>query len=184
MFVRWGILLLGMGLLSACIVGPTGPNVLVLPAAGKPLEVFHADDVACRQYAQYQVGVTPEEAATQSAVTSAAVGTAVGAAAGAVLGAAAGNAGAGAAIGAGSGLLLGGISGAQASAASGATLQSRYDAAYIQCMYAKGNQVPGVATAPVHHSAPPLPPPGLLPPPPPGLPPPPPPGPIDLERNR
>ena len=113
MFVRWGVLLLGMGVLSACIVGPTGPNVLVLPAAGKPLEVFHADEVACRQYAQYQVGVTPEEAATQSAVTSATVGTIIGAAAGAVLGAAAGNAGAGAAIGAGSGLLLG-ISGAQA----------------------------------------------------------------------
>src|SRR2546425_4478647 len=171
MFVRWGILLLGMGLLSACIVGPTGPNVLVLPAAGKPLDVFHADDVACRQYAQYQVGVTPEEAATQSAVTSAAVGTVVGAAAGAVLGAAAGNAGTGAAIGAGSGLLLGGVSGAQASAASGATLQSRYDAAYIQCMYAKGNQVPGMAAAPVRSYV--LPPPGLPPPPPPGAFPPP-----------
>ena len=175
MSVRWVVLLLGMGLLSACVVVPTGPSVLVLPAAGKPLDLFQADEVGCRQYAQYQIGVAPEQAATQSAVTSAAVGTAVGAAAGAVLGAAAGNAGTGAAIGAGSGLLLGGVSGAQASADSGATLQSRYDAAYIQCMYAKGNQVPGVATAPVHHSAP---------PPPPGLPPPPPPGPIDLEPNR
>ena len=163
----------------------TGERIRFAGTGEKPadLEVFHADEVACRQYAQSQVGVTPEEAATQSAVTSAAVGTAVGAAAGAVLGAAAGNAGTGAAIGAGSGLLLGGVSGAQASADSGATLQSRYDAAYIQCMYAKGNQVPGVATAPIHHSAPPPPPPGL-PLPPPGLPPPPPPGPIDLEPNR
>ena len=175
MFVRW-IVLLGIGLLSACVVRPTGPNVLVLPAAGKPLEVFHADDVACRQYAQYQIGVTPEEAATQSAVTSAAIGTAVGAAAGAVLGAVAGNAGTGAAIGAGSGLLLGGVSGAGASAASGATLQSRYDTAYIQCMYAKGNQVPGVAAAPWPRPAP--------PPPPLGSPPLPPPGPVDLEPNR
>jgi len=72
------------------------------------------------------------------------VGTVVGAAAGAVIGTATGNPGAGAAIGAGSGLVLGSASGVQASAASGAALQSRYDMAYLQCMYAKGNQVPGV----------------------------------------
>ena len=168
MSVRWVVLLLGMGLLSACVVVPTGPSVLVLPAAGKPLDLFQADEVGCRQYAQYQIGVAPEQAATQSAVTSAAIGTAVGAAAGAVIGAGVGNPGAGAAIGAGSGLVLGSAGGAQASAASAATLQSRYDMAYIQCMYAKGNQVPGVVTAPVHRYA--------LPPPPPGPPPSPPPG--------
>jgi hypothetical protein len=176
MFVRWVVLLLGMGLLSACTVVPTGPNVLVLPAPGKPMEVFQTDEVACQQYAQYKIGVAPEAAATQSAVTSAAVGTAVGAAAGAVLGAAAGNAGVGAAIGAGSGLLIGGASGAQAGAASGATLQSRYDVAYIQCMYARGNHVPGIVTAPVSRFVP--------PPPPTGPPPPPPPGPIGPEPNR
>ena len=174
MFVRWIVLLLVMGLLSACVVVPSGPSVLAVPAAGKPLDVFQADEVGCRHYAQYQIGVSPEQAAAQSAVTSAAVGTAVGAAAGAVIGAAAGNPGAGAAIGAGSGLLLGSAGGAQASAASAATLQSRYDMAYIQCMYAKGNQVPGVAMAPVPRSAaPPPPPPGPPPPPPPGVFPPP-----------
>ena len=172
MSVRWVVLLLGMGLLSACVVVPTGPSVLVLPAVGKPMDLFQADEVWCRQYAQYQIGVAPEQAATQSAVTSAAVGTAVGAAAGALIGAAAGNPGAGAAIGAGSGLILGSAGGAQAGAASGAALQSRYDMAYIQCMYAKGNQVPGMAAAPVPNSAPP--PPGLPPPPPPGAFPPPP----------
>jgi Glycine-zipper domain len=176
MFVRWVVLLLEMGLLSACTIVPTGPNVLVLPAPGKPLEIFQTDEVACRQYAQEKIGVVPEEAATQSAVTSAAIGTAVGAAAGAVLGAAAGNAGVGAAIGAGSGLLVGGASGAQASAASGATLQSRYDVAYIQCMYSRGNHVPGIVTAPAPRFTP--------PPPPPGPPPLPPPGPIAPEPNR
>ena len=168
-FVRWIALLLGMGVLSACVMVPTGPSVLVLPAVGKPLDLFQADEVWCRRYAQYQIGVAPEEAATQSAVTSAAVGTMVGAAAGAVIGAATGHPGTGAAIGAGSGLLVGGVSGAQTSTASAATLQARYDMAYIQCMYAKGNQVPGVVTVPMPSYAPP-------PPPPPGLPPPPPPG--------
>jgi hypothetical protein len=167
-YMRWGLLLLGIGVLSACAVMPHGPSVMVWPAPGKPFEVFQADEAGCRQYAQSQIGVAPQEAATQSAVASATVGTVVGAAAGAVIGAAVGNPGAGAAIGAGSGLVLGSASGVQASAASGATLQSRYDMAYLQCMYAKGNQVPGVAAPRVSRPAPPPPPPGLPPLPPPG----------------
>jgi len=170
MFVRWVILLCGMGLLSACTFVPTGPSVLVLPTAGKPLDIFQADELLCRRYAHYQAGASPEQGAAQSAATSAAVGTVVGAAAGAAIGAAAGNPGAGAAIGAGSGLLLGSAGGVQASAASAAAIQSRYDMAYIQCMYAKGNQVPGIAAAPRYNdSVPPPPPPGSPPPPPPGV---------------
>ena len=169
MFIKWGIVLLGIGVLSACAVVPTGPNVMVLPAPGKPFEVFQADEAACRQYARSQLGIGPAEAANQSAVTSGAVGTVIGAAAGALIGAGAGNPGAGAAIGAGSGLVLGGASGVSASGASVAASQSRYDMAYVQCMYAKGNQVPGVAAAPVARSTPPPPPPGLPPPPPPGV---------------
>ena len=168
MAVRWVVLLLGIGLLSACVVLPSGPSVLVLPAVGKPMDLFQAEESWCRQYAQYQIGAAPEQAAAQSAATSAAVGTAVGAAAGALIGAGAGNPAAGAAIGAGSGLLLGSAGGAQASAVSGAALQSRYDMAYIQCMYAKGNQVPGVATAPAHRYTVPPPPPGPPPAPPSG----------------
>jgi uncharacterized protein YcfJ len=169
MFIKWGILLLGIGVLSACVVVPTGPNVMVLPGPGKPFEAFQTDEAVCRQYARYQLGVEPAEAASQSAVTSSAVGAVVGAAAGALIGAGVGNPAAGAAIGGGSGLILGGASGVQASGASAATLQSRYDMTYIQCMYAKGNQVPGVATAPAARSTPPPPPPGLPPPPPPGV---------------
>jgi hypothetical protein len=173
MFIKWGIVLLGIGVLSACAVIPTGPNVMVLPAPGKPFEVFQADDATCRQYARAQLGLEPAEAANQSAVTSGAVGTVLGAAAGALIGAGTGNPAAGAAIGAGSGLVLGGASGLGASGASAATSQARYDMAYVQCMYAKGNQVPGVATAPVARSTPPPPPPGQPPPPPPGVVPPP-----------
>ena len=174
MFIKWGIVLLGIGVLSACAVVPTGPNVMVLPAPGKPFEAFQADEAVCRQYARSQLGVEPAEAASQSAVASGAIGTVAGAAAGALIGAGVGHPGTGAAIGAGSGLVLGGASGVQASGASAATLQSRYDMAYVQCMYAKGNQVPGVAVAPSARST--------LPPPPPGPPPPPPPGVVPPQR--
>ena len=170
MCIKWGIVLLGIGMLSACaVLPPSGPNVLVLPAPGKPFEVFQGDEAVCRQYARYQLGLEPAEAASQSAVASAALGTVVGAAAGALIGAGVGNAGAGAAIGGGSGLVLGGASGVHAGGASAATLQARYDMAYVQCMYAKGNQVPGAAAAPAAQSTPPPPPPGSPPPPPPGV---------------
>src|SRR5262245_24756312 len=91
MGVRWGMLL-GLGLLSACTVLPTGPNVLVLPAVGKPMDLFQVEEGECRTYAQQQLG------------------------------------------------------GAPAQAASTTVLQVRYDRAYVQCMYAKGNVVPGMGT--------------------------------------
>jgi hypothetical protein len=47
--------LLGLGLLSACASVPTGPSVLALPATGKPMDVFQAEDTECRAYAQRQV---------------------------------------------------------------------------------------------------------------------------------
>jgi outer membrane biogenesis lipoprotein LolB len=53
--------------------------------------------------------------------------------------------------------------GAQAGARSAATLQWRYDMAYVQCMYAKGYRVPDGAV-------PPPPPQTVRPPPPPGPP--------------
>ncbi len=59
--------------------------------------------------------------------------------------------------GAGIGLLFGAISGAAAGDASGYNVQRRYDNGYTQCMYAKGNQVPGFQPAQAY---PPPPPPG------------------------
>src|SRR5215470_12283419 len=70
MLIKWGIVLLGIGVLSACAVVPTGPNVMVLPAPGKPFEAFQADEAVCRQYARSLIGVEPAEAASQSVVTS------------------------------------------------------------------------------------------------------------------
>jgi hypothetical protein len=60
------------------------------------------------------------------------------------------------------------------------TSQSQYDRTYIQCMYAKGHQVPWVGippTGPSSTSRPAAPRPAGVPPPPQGAPPPPPPGP-------
>ncbi len=54
--VKSGVmLLLLIPLLSACAVTPTGPNVLVLPRAGTPLEDFQRDDRECQGYAAHQL---------------------------------------------------------------------------------------------------------------------------------
>ena len=168
--------------LTACATMPTGPSVMVLPGSGKPFEVFQVDDAACRQWAFNTVGQNPGQVATESTVAGAAVGTAIGAATGAVIGAAAGSPGTGAAIGAGTGLLMGTAAGASAGYGYAGEAQQRYDIAYQQCMYAKGNQIPGVVrTAKPYRRPPPPPPSGIqprpTPAPPPGAQPPPPPSP-------
>ena len=173
------VFLLGLVVaLVGCATIPPGPSVMVLPAAGKPFEVFQAEDVACKQFATQQIGATPNDSANQNMATGAIVGTAIGAGLGAALGSISGNAGAGAAIGAASGLLGGTLYGVDYGYAYGGEAQRRYDIAYQQCMYAKGNQIPGGRVAPrsSQQSLPPPPPSGTAyPAPPPGTPPPPPP---------
>jgi outer membrane lipoprotein SlyB len=111
---------------------------MALPGTGKSFEQFRSDDAECRQYAQYQIGgASADQAAIDSGVRSAAVGTVVGALAGAAMG---GHQGAG--VGAGTGLLFGSIAGSGAAQNSEHMTQRSYDNAYIQCMYAKGEQVP------------------------------------------
>ena len=136
---------LGLLVLSGCATIPNGPSVRVLPGEGKTFEEFQADDAVCRQWASQSIGISPQETVNQNAATGAVVGTAVGAALGAAIGAASGNPAAGAAIGAGSGLLVGTATGANAGNAYGWEAQRRYDNTYVQCMYAKGNQIPGTA---------------------------------------
>jgi len=153
-------MLLVVLLAEGCATVPTGPSVMVLPAPGKPFDQFQMEDAYCRQWASQQIGTSPGEASTSSTLTGAGIGTLVGAGLGAAIGAAAGNAGTGAAIGAGSGLLVGTASGASAGQTSGYEAQRRYDNAYMQCMYAKGNQIPGTAApAPRVRRTPPPPPP-------------------------
>jgi hypothetical protein len=172
-------------LLGACTTIPSGPSAMVLPGTGKSFEQFRADDGMCRQYALEQIGgVTPNQAASESGVTSAAVGTALGAAVGAAIS----GSSEGAWVGAGTGLLVGGLAGTEAAGYSSYALQNRYDIGYIQCMYAKGHRVPvsgrimreqkevslprppPSSPPPPHSNTPPPPPPGIPPPPPPGAP--------------
>jgi hypothetical protein len=169
MKLKRGILLLLVLLtLGGCATLPTGPSVLVLPPPDKPFEQFQADDAICRQWAAQQIGMSPQETVNQNTATGAVVGTAIGAGLGAAIGAASGNAGAGAAIGAGTGLLFGTASGANAGQVYGYEAQRRYDISYQQCMYAKGNQIPGTVTRTrtIRRAPPPPPPPGYGSPPP------------------
>ncbi len=125
-------------LLGACTTIPTGPSVMALPGTGKSFDQFRVDDADCRQYALSQIGgASANDAAVAKGVTSAAIGAGIGALAGAAMG---GHESAGA--GAGMGLLAGSAIGASSGQASGYAAQRRYDNAYIQCMYAKGDRVP------------------------------------------
>ncbi len=153
--------------LGGCVSIPTGPSVATFPGTGRSFDQFRADEADCRRYSSDSIGGSdPSRAQANSAVTSAAVGTAVGALAGAALGGSQG-----AATGAGVGLLFGGVAGAGAANASGYTTQQRYDNAFVQCMYAKGNKVPSTglarSSAPVAAPRPPAPPVYSPPPPPP-----------------
>ncbi len=166
-------------LLVGCATLPTGPNVLVLPGHGKTFDQFQFDDADCRQWSSQQIGTTRKEAATESTVTGAVAGAAVGAATGAAVGAAAGSPGTGAAVGSGVGLLGGTAVGAEHGSYAEWQLQRRYDIAYMQCMYAKGHQIPvrrGAQRPPPTSWNPESSPPSRLdiPPPPPGDPPAPP----------
>jgi len=116
--------------LGACASIPTGPSVLVLPGNGKSFEQFQTDDAVCRQWSAQQTGTTTERTSSQSTIS------------GAAIGAAAGSPATGAAIGAGGGFLGGAAIGASRTDAAGTSVQHRYNIAYMQCMYAKGNQIP------------------------------------------
>jgi hypothetical protein len=164
--VRLAALTAALAVTGCTTVPVNSPSVMVLPGSHSNFTQFRADDYDCRDYARQSIGVSPSQAAADSAVTSAAAGAALGAAAGALIGAAGGDPAGGAAVGAGTGMLVGGASGAGAYGEAAYLAQDRYDIAYIQCMYAKGHQVPvpsGLAAAnpPAHL------PPAAAPPPPP-----------------
>ena len=124
-------------LLAACASTPMGPTVQVMPSPNKPFQVFQQDNEDCKQYAQSQVA-GQAGVANQGAVGRAALGAVLGAG----LGAAIGNH-RGAGIGAGVGALAGTASGSDSSNREEWSIQTQYNNAYEQCMYSKGNQVPG-----------------------------------------
>ena len=130
-----------------CATMPSGPSVMVLPKPGKSFEEFQADDAICRQWAKERIEIPPNETVNKNLAGGAAVGTAMGAALGTAIGAASGKPATGAAIGAGSGLVGGTAVATGPAYAAGHEAQRRYDNAYQQCMYAKGNQIPGDVAA-------------------------------------
>jgi hypothetical protein len=126
---------------GGCVTVPTGPAVAALPGQYKPWDQFRIDDAECRQFASAAIG-PPSQSAVDASAANAIGASALGAAAGAILGSVTGQAGQGAAVGAGMGLLFGSAAGSNVAYASSYQLQKQYDGAYLQCMYAKGNQVP------------------------------------------
>ncbi len=159
------LLVLAVVVLGGCATVPTGPSVMVWPAPGKPLEVFQSEDAVCRQFASQQVGAQSSETANKTLASGAAVGTILGAGLGAAIGAASGQAGVGLGIGAASGALFGTAAGMGPASGAGYEVQRRYDNAYMQCMYTKGNQVPGAVRTYRRAPPPPPPPPAYAPPP-------------------
>ena len=135
---RWtgAVLLVCLAGLAGCAAPPPqAPRVAVMPTPGKPLELFAAEDQACRNYAEQTI--VPESPGATVA------GAAV---AGTVIGAAVGSAAGGrhdhTASGAATGLVMGTAIGANRSAVASEQAQRRYDLAYEQCMATKNNATP------------------------------------------
>src|ERR1700674_4388275 len=140
-------------LVGGCAAQPLRPSVAVMPPPNKPFDVFQQDQSACAQYAEQQVG-GPEaaNAANNQAVSGAVWGTLIGAAVGALLTPWNGH---GAAPGAAFGLLAGTAVGSNNAGRTQQEIQWQYDTAYQQCMYARGDQVPGYQAANVSPPPPP-----------------------------
>jgi Putative peptidoglycan binding domain len=143
-------------LLAGCAATPLGPTVQVMPGPGKTLDAFQADNGACKMFASDQVK-GQADAANQRAFGTALLTTALGAGLGAAGGSLGGDAGGGAAVGAAVGAGAGTAIGAGNNSADQQGIQAQYDNAFSQCMYTKGEAVPGyapVATAYMPQSGP------------------------------
>jgi hypothetical protein len=150
-------------LLGACASVPNGPSSMALPGTGKNFDQFQADDATCKQFAQSEIGgKTANEAGNDSMARTAVLGTALGAVVGAIAGG-----GHGAAVGAGVGAVGGLAVGSNESEYSARETQRRYDNAYTQCMYSKGERVRVTGSLTQQAPAPSAPPPQYAPPPPP-----------------
>ena len=144
-----GVVVLSL-LVSGCAQTPMGPTVQVMPGPGKSFETFTYEQAGCKQFAQGAVAGQAQDA-NNRAVGAAAIGTVLGAGLGAAIGG-----GRGAAIGAGSGAIAGTGLGMSSSANQQFSIQQQYDNAFAQCMYSRGNMVPGYG--PMMVNAPPPPP--------------------------
>jgi hypothetical protein len=46
-------------IITGCAGVPLGPSVAVMPAPGKPFDLFVSEESLCRHYAEQQVGISP-----------------------------------------------------------------------------------------------------------------------------
>jgi hypothetical protein len=136
-------------LLAGCAQTPLGPTVQVMPGPGKSFDAFQYDQASCKQFAQQAVAGQAENA-NMRGVGGAALTTVLGAGLGAAIGG-----GRGAGIGAASGALGGAGIGAMSSSGQQGGIQEQYNNAFAQCMYAKGEMVPGYGPMMVQPSPPP-----------------------------
>jgi hypothetical protein len=137
-------------MLAGCAQTPLGPTVQVMPGPGKSFDAFQYDQMSCRQFADQSVAGQAQNANVRG-IGGAALTTALGAGLGAAIGG-----GRGAGIGAAGGALGGAGIGAMSSSGAQIGIQEQYNNAYAQCMYAKGEMVPGYG--PMMVQAPPPPP--------------------------
>ena len=128
-------------LLCSCASTPMGPTVQVMPGPTIPFQIFQQNQEECKQYAQSQVAGQADHA-NKAALGAAVIGTALGAATGAATSWHGQDAGAGAALGATAGTAIGAVGSQNAQG----SIQDQYNYAYMQCMYSKGNQVPGMTS--------------------------------------
>lgn len=129
----------GASLLAGCAAPPLGPLVQVIPAPGKPYGQFVAEDNQCRATASNAVA-GQAQIANNRAIGGAVLSTVLGAGLGAIVGG-----GRGAAVGSVAGAGIGTGLGAGTSSGAQGGIQAQYDTVYAQCMYASGNQLPGLA---------------------------------------
>jgi hypothetical protein len=122
---------------AGCAQTPMGPTVQVMPGPGKSFDAFQYDQASCKQFAEQSVAGQAQNA-NNRAVGGAALTTVLGAGLGAAIGG-----GRGAGIGAASGALGGTGIGAMSSSGQQLGIQEQYNNAFAQCMYAKGEMVPG-----------------------------------------
>ncbi len=134
---------------AGCAQTPMGPTVQVMPGPGKNFEAFQYDQAGCKQFAEQSVAGQAQNA-NMRGLAAGAITTALGAGLGGAIGG-----GRGAGIGAASGAIGGGAIGAGSSANAQGGIQQQYDNAYAQCMFAKGNMVPGYGPMMVNAPPPP-----------------------------
>ena len=129
-----------IGLAGCATESLIAPQIAVMPAPGKPFEVFQQEEQLCRNYAQSWLNQTPAERGGEDLASGALVGAGIGALAGTMIG---GGSHTSVGTGAGIGLIGGALAGLARGGSDNASAQQSFDTSYVQCMYAKGNQVPG-----------------------------------------